>query len=499
MPLPASPCPHVPASEQASWLPGAVLAATLCLIPNATRWVVVAPPGGDPRLVFPEFAGHVLYASDLALAALAGALVVQVLRGVLRQAQDERDVLTGPVFLLGLVAAWSFASALWAEAPARAVEAGLRWSEAVVLALALAVGLLSVRHISWTLGLSAGLQGWIALGQFLRQGSLGLDVLGELHLGPLNPNVARWPLEAHLQLLFGYGLSPHPYVLAGYLLLGLGALWGLRHAGEPLREPVWTLALLGASLGLLATFSRAAWLAVVVMAGAALLLGARPRSAIRHWRPLLLPAAGLALAAALLLSSSSLGVLLWARLSLLVPFVADVAEAPGDLLSRGFALLNPSGRPALAWMALHLWLERPLLGIGGGNFALAALARWPAFTDPFLPVHNVWLLATSELGPLGLGLAVALAVAPLAGWVARRGGHQPWLVTWTVLWCGFLVVWTFDYYPWEGQHGRLLMATVLGLWMAAAREGVRDRRSAPKLQAQGGVFQGCGSTCGDGS
>jgi O-antigen ligase len=120
---------------------------------------------------------------------------------------------------------------------------------------------------------------------------------------------------------------------------------------------------------------------------------------------------------------------------------------------------------------------RPWLGVGPGNFSAALYHLAPetvAYYAEFTPVHNVFILATAELGVLG-GLGwLCLVVAPwLALWLRRQQVDMtPW---WAGL-CGAMAALTvaglFDHYLWSFQQGRLMLWLVWGLW---AREWALSR------------------------
>ena len=112
-------------------------------------------------------------------------------------------------------------------------------------------------------------------------------------------------------------------------------------------------------------------------------------------------------------------------------------------------------------IALDIITDRPLTGVGAGNFPVAMLA-----TDTRIipqPVHNVPLLLAAEVGVIGgflwiwLWLTPGLAVNPAAR------GQNPWPVV--VVGAGFVlgIIGLWDDYPWALNAGRLCTITVLSL------------------------------------
>lgn len=68
-------------------------------------------------------------------------------------------------------------------------------------------------------------QAIIAIGQFLKQGSLGLILFGESTFGPDMTGVASFFVDSGEKVIRAYGTTPHPNVLAAYLLLSVFAFY----------------------------------------------------------------------------------------------------------------------------------------------------------------------------------------------------------------------------------------------------------------------------------
>jgi len=126
------------------------------------------------------------------------------------------------------------------------------------------------------------------------------------------------------------------------------------------------------------------------------------------------------------------------------------------------------GRVADAKPALPIIRENLLLGVGAGNYPLARRARLTpeSVGIGYVPVHNVPLLVTAELG-VAAGLAwVLLMVGPLIWVLSNRS--PPRFGFHSLLWLGPLLVLLFvglwEFTPWATQDGRVLMMAVAGLW-----------------------------------
>jgi hypothetical protein len=104
--------------------------------------------------------------------------------------------------------------------------------------------------------------------------------------------------------------------------------------------------------------------------------------------------------------------------------------------------------------------ERPLAGVGAGNFSLAMRGANQA-AEP-QPVHNVPLLLAAEVGVLGGVFWYWLWLAPglMAGPLLREG--PTWPVVLALAWFAVGLVGLWDHYPWALNSGRLLSASLLG-------------------------------------
>src|SRR3989338_9422288 len=81
----------------------------------------------------------------------------------------------------------------------------------------------------WLLAILAGglFQSLIAIAQFLKQSAIGLRFLGESVIAPDMEGVAVFYNSVGEKVMRAYGTTPHPNILAAYLLLGLFAIYYL--------------------------------------------------------------------------------------------------------------------------------------------------------------------------------------------------------------------------------------------------------------------------------
>ncbi|MGH2543078.1 MAG: O-antigen ligase family protein [Ardenticatenaceae bacterium] len=401
-------------------------------------------PLGDPAAprVLPIYAAPGLEPSDLGVFALllSFALVVAAHPKSARRYVGPRAILS-PLLGLPILA---FLTAPWAVAPSFALYSALRWLLTALVYVALvrpevpfARGLLV-----FALGIVA--QTLLGIAQVVTQGPLGLP--GELALEPalsgaaiLSVGGTRW--------LRAYGMTFHPNILGGYIAVGLMVTLPLLRGR--LTWLLWWL--LG--VGLLLSFSRAAMLALLLVLPfvAGWMFWGNP--ALR--RPLAIALGG-ALVAVLLASLPLAGQIVTRLRPSATWTEARSLDERGDLLG----------------VALTFIAERPLTGVGAGNFAVAiAEMRIPELPQP---VHNVLFLLAAEIGLLGGMLWLLLWLTPsiMAGGLLAR--PDPWLLAGLGAWLVLGIISLWDSYPWAFNAGRLLTVAVLAWYVKARNEVMSD-------------------------
>ncbi|MGA2619114.1 MAG: O-antigen ligase family protein [Thermoguttaceae bacterium] len=210
------------------------------------------------------------------------------------------------------------------------------------------------------------------------------------------------------------------FMAAGLSALLLAWPWARRAGRLPLA------ALLGLYLaGLGATLTRSVWLG----AGLCLCVLAAP-AVPRRWR---LPALATALVA--------VSVLLAAHLDALVAFKRDQglsAQATADSVRL---------RPILARVAWNMFLDRPLVGCGFGQYSDQCVdylhdrsTDLPLGTARHYVQHNVWLALLTETGLVGAGLfSILLWLWTANAWrLWHSGAAPPWARRQGLLWLALL-------------------------------------------------------------
>ena len=202
----------------------------------------------------------------------------------------------------------------------------------------------AIKSVTLTLTLAVIFQSVLAVGQWFNQGSLfGYWFLGEQPYTAATPGIDKiaW-LDGSLKIP-PLGTTPHPNVLAGFLVIGATLLSVDKVAPFLILIPLFL------------TFSLSAWLAFLMRNKWTLLAGF----------------------IALLIFGKQLSFL-----------------APESSFSR---------RSQLTQMAVAMFKDRPLTGVGLNNFTVVMdqYGYIPATTRFLQPVHNIYLLLLSETGLIG--------------------------------------------------------------------------------------------------
>jgi hypothetical protein len=258
--------------------------------------------------------------------------------------------------------------------------------------------------------------------------------------GSLDPSmrgVSIVQLEDGTRWLRAYGTLPHPNLLGGFALAMLAAplAYFLVHSKlQPLPVVFFSMA-----IGLIVlTFSRSAWLGLAVI-GAGLFA---KRNSLDPKKLLWLSLAGILTVSILLV--------------LLSPFFSPRLGA-GEVQAEQVSSYT---RIWLVQRTLELFQKYPVLGSGAGAYSLA-LSWHVADFYQIEPVHNLPLLVASELGIAGIVLVSGWALVLARDWMRMR---RPLEIVFGLVILGLATTSLFDHYLWTLAPGRLLLATMLGLW-----------------------------------
>jgi len=223
----------------------------------------------------------------------------------------------------------------------------------------------------------------IALAQFGLQRTVGgfLYWLGERNFSITTPGIATFSLGGR-ELLRPYSIFPHPNVLAGYLSAGVLLL--AYSSSEKFKKTLYfKISLVISLVVILLSFSQGAWVALSLVA---LLLFIGDFSAS-------------------FMKKASVGIFFTTIIfSLMLPVVSDrgmIGSNQTETIKHRLYLAKSSG---------ILIADRPVLGVGAGNFilGLVEVENSPSVSWWLQPSHNVFLLVFSETGIIGLALFIAL-------------------------------------------------------------------------------------------
>lgn len=403
----------------------------LLLMPITVYWPLTEPvtPGIYGMYVTPG-----VYLTDVVVLAV-------IILGVanIRTLQEQNPIivvsrsqayLTFPLFAICLFGVLTTPFAL---SPILAAYTSLRWLLAFCL-----FWVLIKSHVIFERAVLAFIAGLcihvlVGLGQFLTRGPLGLP--GELALQINQPGAARVTANG-VQWLRAYGLTFHPNVLGGFLIVGM--IMGLPLLKKPYLRLVWMILV----AGLLLTFSRSAWLAAVVVLPIVIGWLLWKRNDLR--RPI-----AVTLGVLVLLSAMGI-VLLWNPIIRRLNPTSSFAE-----------YTSLSGRGELMRIAIEAIKNHPFTGVGAGNFPLAVQSS-ESLVKPHY-VHNVAMLLAGEVGVISGMSWLWLWIVPTAILERQLKKNPLWSIALVGAWFSIGIISLWDFYPWALESGRLLSVTILAL------------------------------------
>jgi len=316
-----------------------------------------------------------------------------------------------------------------------------------------------IQTILFIIFYSAIFQSILAIVQFYRQASLSLRFIEAGQYLPGAPGVATF-IMGDDKVMRAYGSFPHPNVLAGFLLLAIFAFYAI-WLTRPIR-PIGLIGLIGPIFALFLTFSRGPILVFIFMSIIFFLVRFFQLRPLYHTEERLLAGKRLMILALFFVFFSLLSsIILWSYLKSRF-FTISLQEEAVDL------------RFFYNKMALAMIKDKPLLGVGIGNFVNFS-RNYPAFIKAanamftgrggvdieipdwiYQPVHNIYLLIASEIGILGaivFLLFIAKTLIRPVGLISPIG----------FLLVGFLILALSDHYFWTLQSGGLMFWLALAL------------------------------------
>jgi len=300
------------------------------------------------------------------------------------------------------------------------------------------------------LGLFMGgiIQSLIGILQFILNRSLGFKFFGESLLGPDIPGVAKIVVSG-MKHIRAYGTFPHPNILAGFLVLQIILLISVLvkrqiqnkrgdknvpHETILSKIPTWLfISVLVINLSsFFLTFSRSAFLSIFLAGLALLIVNIR---LIRNRILLIFTTFIILLLLGYILASLNLNYSLYSTQS----------------LEERVLFLNVS-RETIS--------EHPWLGVGLGQFIYQEIISQPSWAGwQYQPVHNIYLLITSELGMTGLMFFLLYLLTLLYNCCFMRIKsvlltNYPYCI---IILC-YLFISFFDHYFWDIKPGIIIFA-----------------------------------------
>lgn len=296
------------------------------------------------------------------------------------------------------------------------------------------------------------LESVVAIGQYFRQASLGLRVFQESPLLVGEPGVASISMFGE-KILRGYGLLPHPNILAGFLIFSIFCFFVWYLMGDEKNKLVRILqpAILFILLtGLFMTFSRIP-LAVFCLGSFAYFVVLLVKEKELRKRIV-------ALGMLFLVFIFILTAIFWQELTV------RFAEITRD---QGIGL-----RLSYTDFALNLIKENPIIGVGEGNFVWLiknkVVIYWMA-----QPAHNIYLLIAAQNGIPALIIFASFLITTLSS--LRRFYREYFLgLGFFVLTLIYLILGLVDHYFWTIWQGQIMLYLTLAV-LASGPHSLKDR------------------------
>ena len=298
-----------------------------------------------------------------------------------------------------------------------------------------------------TLIVSGLFQSIIAIGQYIKQASLGLKILGESNFEIGTPGIASFIVNGW-KTIRAYGTTPHPNVLALFLFVcvfSFFALWLYSKDKQKNKKDWWFLLIYGVSIfGFLFTFSRV-FIGLFTLGVIIRILIFLFKKEFRVNKNFL----------------KRFGALIVFTLIIGLIFTAA-------FWSQAFNRLNISGQEEAVTLRMFyqkVTLEKiPLLGIGTGNFVVWLSNQIPNLNSSlYQPVHSIYFLIMKEIGLFGLLLFLAFLILLFIDYLKKQDFSKFFSYSFLILCVSILVSGLFDHLLWTSQQGSILLWTILGM------------------------------------
>ena len=430
--------------------------AVIVLSPFRGRILLMArrtPP------VYADFTDFLLSAGDIAMLVTVVFWLASVVLG-------RRRPSFGPKFLAWPIGALLAVAALgipFSTDPALSTYATIRYIVLAAFALFVINEVVRLQQLILPISAMVAVQAIVGIGQVVAQRSLSLRRFGEHVLSP-SLGVSVIGTADGTRILRAYGLTDHPNILGGLMVMAMlvlaGAFVAARLTDSPraLATPLSLVVIASAAACALLTFSRGAWIAAVfglIILTAMVALG-RDR---RGWRD-----------ATIAIVSVAFGV---------APFLAPYHEAFAARTDRSSTIATEARsideREVLNKAVSRVVSDHPLFGVGIGTLPLALRDAEPDFEYDYQPAASVLLDVTAETGVIGGIAYLVILVAPWIALLRRRRAWTAELAGASAALAAVTLVGVVDYYVWSYPPGQTWAWLITGLWIGAYQ---RSRVSA---------------------
>lgn len=248
------------------------------------------------------------------------------------------------------------------------------------------------------------------------------------------------------RFLRAYGTLPHPNMLGGMFTTAILLLLGLlttinssQRSKVKSQKLIFWVGLVILLFGLFFTFSRSAWLALAV----GILIGGIWMIAAKQKRAL----------------TGIIFTVVICSATLVLIFPESLSRFSQN---QSLEILSVSERTREYDDAQIIVRKKPFVGIGINQYVKELQSIYPSFPAwKIHPIHNVYLLAVSELGIIGLLVFIIIIAWHLSFLKINLPPLQIWTASAAI---GLLIIGLFDHYLWTLHFGILLFWLILGIF-----------------------------------
>ncbi len=353
-----------------------------------------------------------------------------------------------PRFLLAglLLSLWSFTTIIWADDKMLAFYFAIKLSIALDLFFLVQIIPFKIRNISIVFLISVLIQSLIGLYQFITQQSFTQKFLGLQYHDVFSGGNAIVHISGE-RWLRAYGGTPHPNIFGSVLLcvLLMGIFLFIKNKDKMLSKTLILITINIITANILYTFSRTIWLTSLLCVFTFIIYIYNNKK--YSFRQLTVPL--LLIAATILLIVSLSHNLFFNRVS------QDTTLSHNSVSDRALYLSQSKS----------LITSHPFCGTGIGNYTNTLKKESPVKRPlwQYQPVHNIYLLITSETGLIGFGLFITFIFTIFYIFYKNKKNVTLVRFTFITLFIGMLFISLFDHLAWTSHFGLFALFLLGGL------------------------------------